>query len=285
MVIPVFFAASLASRAVVVWADQGAMEASSWIRHSGRLAIGLGAVAVVAVLTAGSIDRLASWVAPVGRAVVGALAWTVAQLLRPIFWAFERANLDTQGAADLLDRIRRSSQEASRAAADRADPHGGGGGFARVVGFLFLVGVTAVAIMLFRRFRATPSRAISPLDAPADASATVLPAGDASGGQPPTLAAPRAPSADAVRRAYAEALDALEASGEAKPPDATPAEFAREVSARHPVVAEDFGALTRAYEDVRYGAATLTKGAVEAVERHRRSLVATVRRLPPPAEA
>jgi hypothetical protein len=139
--------------------------------------------------------------------------------------------------------------------------------------------------MLFRRFRATPSRAISPLDAPADASATVLPAGDASGGQPPTLAARRAPSADAVRRAYAEALDALEASGEAKPPDATPAEFAREVSARHPVVAEDFGALTRAYEDVRYGAATLTKGAVEAVERHRRSLVATVRRLPPPAEA
>ena len=102
MVIPVFFAASLASRAVVVWADQGAMEASSWIRHSGRLAIGLGAVAVVAVLTAGSIDRLASWVAPVGRAVVGALAWTVAQLLRPVFWAFERANVDTQGAADLF---------------------------------------------------------------------------------------------------------------------------------------------------------------------------------------
>ena len=267
VVIPVFFAASLASRGVVVWADQGAVEASSWIRHSGRLAIGLGAVAVVAVLTAGSIDRLASLVAPVGRAVVGALAWTVAQLLRPVFWAFERADLDTQGAAD------------------RADPHGGGGGFARVVGFLFLVGVTAVAITLFRRFRATPSRAISPLDAPADASATVLPAGDPSGGQPPTRAARRAPSADAVRRAYADALDALEASGEPKPPDATPGEFARDVSARHPVVAEDFGALTRAYEDVRYGAATLASDAVEAVERHRRSLVAAVRRLPPPAEA
>ena len=58
-----------------------------------------------------------------------------------------------------------------------------------------------------------------------------------------------------------------------------------EVSARHPVVAEDFGALTRAYEDVRYGAATLANDAVAAVERHRRSLVAAVRRLPPPAEA
>ena len=285
LVIPVFFAASLASRAVVVWADQGAVEASSWIRHSGRLALGLGAVALVAVLTAGSIDRLASWVAPVGRAVVGALAWTVAQLARPIFWAFERADLDTQGAEDLLERIRRSSQGAGRAAADRADPHGAGGGFARVVGFLFLVGVTAVAIMLFRRFRATPSRAISPLDAPADASATVLPADDRPAGEPPSRAARRAPSTDAVRRAYADALDALEARGEPKPPDATPAEFAREVSARHPVVAEDFGALTRAYEDVRYGAATLANDAVAAVERHRRSLVAAVRRLPPPAEA
>jgi hypothetical protein len=50
-------------------------------------------------------------------------------------------------------------------------------------------------------------------------------------------------------------------------------------------VAEDFGALTRAYEDVRYGAATLANDAVAAVERHRRSLVAAVRRLPPPAEA
>ena len=104
---------------------------------------------------------------------------------------------------------------------------------------------------------------------------------EAAGHRPPV----RPPSADAVRRAYADALDALEASGEAKPSDATPAEFAREVSARHPVVAEDFGALTRAYEDVRYGAATLTKGAIEAVEHHRRSLVAAVRRLPPPTEA
>jgi hypothetical protein len=285
LVIPVFFSASLASRAVVVWADQGSVEASSWIRRSGRLAIGLGAVAVVAVVTAGSIDRLATWVAPVGRAAVAALAWTVAQLARPIFWAFDRADLDTEGAADLLDRIRRSTQEARRAAADRADPNGGGGGLARVVGFLFLVGITALAIRLVRRLRASPSREISPLDTPADAAAAPLAQEAEPTGRSPSRGSRRLRSDDAVRRAYAEVLDALGARGLPTPPDATPAEFAREVAASHPDVAEDFGALTSAYEDVRYGAASLTKGAVDAVERHRRSLVAAVRRLPPPAEA
>lgn len=281
VVVPLFFAASLASRAAVVWTDQDPTAASSWNRRSGKLAVGLGAVAVAALLAGGAIDRLAAWVAPVGRAILAILVWVVSQLARPLIWAVEKTGIDTESATDLLDRIRRGTQEASRAALDRKDPQGGGGGGARVVALLFLVAFAAMAIRLFRGLRASPSRAISPFDAPAEASTSPVP-DDETPTQERARRGRRLRPADAVRRAYADALDALDSSGLSKPPNATPAEFAREVATQHPSVAEDFSELTTAYEDVRYGAATLTEGAAEAVERNRRSILSAARSLPPP---
>ena len=286
MVIPVFFAASLASRAVVVWADQGAVEASSWIRHSGRLAIGLGAVAVVAVLTAGSIDRLASWVGAGGSRgrrsagldggpapASGLLGLRAGQRRHPGCRRSVGSDPTQQpGGQPRRRRSRRSTRGWRRVRPRRGVPVPGRGHGRR-------------------------DHALSPV--PGDPLARDL-AARCSRGCLGDGAARRRP----IRRAATEPGGPVERlqptrCGAPTPMPWTPSKPAASRSRRMPrppsspvrcrpvtrSVAEDFGALTRAYEDVRYGAATLTKGAVEAVERHRRSLVATAHRLPPPAEA
>jgi hypothetical protein len=150
---------------------------------------------------------------------------------------------------------------------------------------VFLVGFTWLAITVFRRIRAAPSRATSPLDTPAAGVISTPHGGDDVSPDAPAMRGRRRRSEDAVRRAYGEVLDAFSANGLVKPGDLTPAEFAGVVAGRHPEVAEAFGALTRTYEDVRYGAANLPQEALATVDALRRSLLATVRRLPPPAEA
>jgi hypothetical protein len=72
--------------------------------------------------------------------------------------------------------------------------------------------------------------------------------------------------ADAVRRLYAETLFALATLELRKEPALTPAEFAPEVAATFPGCAEDFGALTRAYEDVRYGGLRLDRDRLRRLE-------------------
>jgi hypothetical protein len=284
VVVPLFFAASLASRAAVVWRDQRTTATSPWRQRSGMLAAGLGGIAVAALLLGGTIDRLATWVAPVGHAALEMLVWGISQLARPLIWAVGKAGVDTEGARELLDQIRGSTREATRVALDRGDPRGGGGGLARVVALLFLVAFAAIAIRLFRRLRATPSRAISPLDAPVDASTSPV-HDDGTPTEERERRGRRLPPADAVRRAYADVLDALDSSGLPKPPNATPAEFALEVASQHPSVAEDFSDLTRAYEAVRYGAEVLAEGSLEIVERDRRSILGATKLLPPPRGA
>jgi hypothetical protein len=59
--------------------------------------------------------------------------------------------------------------------------------------------------------------------------------------------------ADTVRRWYAESLVALEDRGVEKAAARTPAEFLGEVRSAFPTGGTAFEALTRAYEDVRYG--------------------------------
>ena len=63
--------------------------------------------------------------------------------------------------------------------------------------------------------------------------------------------------ADTVRRWYAEALLVLERLGLPKPPSRTPGEYLRDVTSSFPECAPGFTALTRAYEDVRYGSMRL----------------------------
>jgi hypothetical protein len=84
--------------------------------------------------------------------------------------------------------------------------------------------------------------------------------------------------ADRVRRCYAEVLLALERRGLAKEGSLTPAEFAPIVAETYPWTREGFGALTRAYEDVRYGAVRLGEPELRDLDRHHRELLQALRR-------
>jgi hypothetical protein len=75
--------------------------------------------------------------------------------------------------------------------------------------------------------------------------------------------------ADTVRRWYAEALLALEGLGLAKGPSRTPGEFLRDVTGAFPECAAGFTALTRAYEDVRYGSMRFDANRLESLEANR----------------
>ena len=87
--------------------------------------------------------------------------------------------------------------------------------------------------------------------------------------------------ADRVRRWYAEILLALERRGVEKEPAHTPGEFASAVTGIYPECGGSFLAITRAYEDVRYGAARLDRDALRDLDGHHRSVLAAIRKRPP----
>jgi hypothetical protein len=59
----------------------------------------------------------------------------------------------------------------------------------------------------------------------------------------------------------------------AKEPSLTPAEFVPVVAAEFPQCADDFGALTRSYQHVRYGNIRLDRGEVRELEFRQRRLL------------
>jgi len=73
----------------------------------------------------------------------------------------------------------------------------------------------------------------------------------------------------------------LERRGLAKPDSRTPGEHLQDVARSFPESAAGFTALTRAYEDVRYGAARLDRDALRDLNGHHRSVLAAIRKRPP----
>ena len=126
----------------------------------------------------------------------------------------------------------------------------GGGWLNRVLGVVLLAAVSA---LLFRLVRRRPRETISP-------SERRRPAAELRRRSPPARrrAGPRVRRrelpAQTVRRWYAEALLLLEGRGVPKPHWETPAGYADAVRAAFPGSRIGFETLTRAYEEVRYGA-------------------------------
>jgi hypothetical protein len=90
--------------------------------------------------------------------------------------------------------------------------------------------------------------------------------------------------ADTVRRWYAEALLLLERKGLTKPPSGTPGEYLREVTTAFPESGVGFTALTRAYEDVRYGSLALDRASLDRLDVHRTMAMEALKRAELPAE-
>ncbi len=191
---------------------------------------------------------------------------------RPLFWLAEQLNIDPERFREALARLRRSVGQAR----NRTELHPlGASPWQRIVGLLVFV---AIGYGIYRLLRRT-----HPQVAFDRRSREPGVAGEAEVANVPLDPPPRwrfRPElpAEAVRRLYAETLLDLRGRSLSKDPSLTPAEFAPQVAAAFPDGAEDFRALTRAYEDVRYGGLRLGRDRVRDLEVRQRRLLAVLRK-------
>jgi hypothetical protein len=271
----------LASRATTVWSGgdgelEGAVR-STWIRRaalaSGALVVAMAAVVVLAV-RGGVFDRIGAWLAPVADALVSFLAFVLSQAARPIFWLIDRLGIDPDRVREFFEQLRRGGL------GDLPEGPGEGGAvWQRVLGLLVFVAIGYAIFRAIRRFRPEaggPRPGFRPAGTVAEhpLEPEVPP--------PPRPRLRREPPADRVRRWYGETLEALRVRGLAKEPWLTPAEFEPQIASAFPAVATEFAALTRAYEDVRYGNLRVDPPGLERLEQGQRRLLRAVRERPSP---
>jgi Domain of unknown function (DUF4129) len=268
-IIPIFFVCALASRATTVWTGGAVTDLDdrvrgAWIRRAIVATIGLVAVMAVAVglsIRGGLFDRVGRALTPVADALVSFLGWALGQASRPFFWLVDRFGIDPGAVREFFERLREGGL-GDRAREQVARPDAAL--WQRLLGLAVFLLVGYAIVRAIRRLRPRLGADERPTGG---ARVRERALGDAD--EPPPVA-PRVRHelpADAVRRWYAESLIALEGRGVPKPAAATPTEFVGLASAAYPAGADDHAALTRAYEDVRYGSLRLGDVELGALER------------------
>jgi len=263
-----FFLFSMASRAasIRIATPIGQVRgAGRRLRVAGLSVAVLGASLGAAVALGGKhglLRGLGRLVLAVILPVLGFLALIVARvLLVPLDWIFGKLNIDLSGVRNAMTRllVRGQPQEA-----------GGTPWVLRLVGLAALVLVAIVLVRIVTRLWA-PEEDVGEAEEPELPAMPVV-------RRSRRRRKPRAPRlelpADTVRRWYAEALLALERTGIPKPPSWTPAEYLVEVRRSIPECGAGFAALTRSYEEVRYGNRTYGKDALKVLEPHRVDVMA-----------
>jgi hypothetical protein len=259
-----FFAGSLASRAASVWlANRPEAKRPQVARaHPHRsavvllgilgVALGIGVALGVpggpAQISGGFIYQ---WVA-LGIAFVAGLLATV--LLPILSWAlgFINVSIHAQAVKDTIQQIKPDQ-----------NPAAGGAPIERIIGGIVFVLILLLLLRAIRRqWKLLQPEDPGPEHEPEPQRDYV----------PRLRRRPRGPRfrrempVDTIRRWYAEALLALERLGLPKPPSRTPGEYLPEVARAFPESARGFTALTRAYEQVRYGSVALDRDAVGRLE-------------------
>jgi hypothetical protein len=278
-IVPVFFVASLSSRASTVWTSGGVHDLdehvrAAWIRRAASstlVLLGAMAAAVTLTVRGGVFDRLGTALTPVADAVATFVGYVLGQAARPFFWLVDRLGIDPRAVRDFFERLRRGGlgrhlrEQVQRPEAAL---------WQRVLGLVVFLAIAYAVFRLIRRARPT----LSADDRQPRGVETV--AGElAEDRVPAAIARVRAElPADAVRRWYAETLLALARRRITKDPSLTPTEFAPVLGAAYPACARDFAALTHAYEDVRYGGLRIDRAGLEALEHSANRVLATVRR-------
>jgi hypothetical protein len=272
--IPVFFSASLWSRAITVWheSDADPVDARPWLdRIFGVVAAYVVGVLLVAAgaLRGGVFERLGSVLAPFAAVVRTVVGFVLELVLRPVFWLLSRFQVDTETWQRFLEGVRRGRQGTSRLP---ASPEAVGGSIARILGFVLFCLLAWSVTRALRRMRwsegtSSPGSETIPIVRAPLLGVVVPHIGRRRRNLPD----------DRVRRWYAEALLALERSGFGKEPSLTPAEFAREVGRTIPELDAHFDPLTRAYEEVRYGNLRADDEAIRDLRAHHRSLLEGLR--------
>jgi len=277
LIVPLFFVAALASRASTVWTSGGAGELDDevravWIR---RAVIATGALVVAMLVAAGLsarggvFDRVGAWLTPAANAIAAFLAWGLSQAARPVFWLVDQFGIDPDRVREFFESLR---EGAARRAAARGGEIGEPAAWQRLLALIIFAAIGYAIVRAIRRFR-PPAGGLEP--------ATGVPGGIAESALEPDEATVRPrfrrePPADAVRRMYAEALDALLRRDIAKDPWQTPAEFAPTVAEAFPSCADEFVELTHAYEDVRYGNLRLEGDAIGRLQAGQRRITAAL---------
>ena len=261
-VVVLFFLGSLASRAASVWlANRPAQvgPGSSLARPHRSLIVVLGTLGAVMALALalggphGAFEVSGGFVYGLLAKVILAMGWVVAELLlRPLYWLLTKAHVSAEGISRAAARIR----------AIRPATTGKGGGpslVERVIGLLLFAGMFLLLLTTIRRRWSLLSEAGARRPGePTPDRASIL----SRRARKRTPRLRRELPADMVRRWYAEALLTLERLGLAKPPSRTPGEYLSDVTRAFPDCAPGFTALTRAYEDVRYGSVRMEPAAL-----------------------
>ena len=282
LVVPTFFVASLASRASTVWTSGGVHDLdervrAAWIRRAvlATLAlVGAMAIAVILSVRGGLFDRVGRALTPAANAFASFIGWALGQAARPLFWLVDRLGIDPRAVREFFERLRRGGL-GDEARGQLARPEAAL--WQRLLGLFVFVLLGYAVYRVIRRAR--PS--LGPQEGPGSAiaiSETTLPEEPSEAGA--SRLRPELPS-DAVRRWYAETLLALERRRISKAPSLTPAEFVPEVERAYPACAVDFLALTRAYEDVRYGSLRLEGDALATLGRRAKHVLETTKRTDP----
>ncbi|HZD81027.1 MAG TPA: DUF4129 domain-containing protein [Actinomycetota bacterium] len=281
-IVPLFFAASLASRAAIVWTSDPSGDLSDptragWLRRALALIGALAATMVAAIglgVRGGLLERIGGMTQTVVGGVAAGLAYLMAQLARPIFWLVDRLHVDPSRARSLLRSFREHVSNLDRSHAAWS----GGSPVERILGLLAFALLVLVLIAFVRRLRPAPNSARQPVGQPGTVTSEPI---EPQGTTPaPSPRSRRAPPAEAVRRWYAETLELLRRRELDKEPSLTPAEFAAQVAAALPVCAASFAELTRAYEDVRYGHRSIPEPRLSEVAAAHRSLARILAREP-----
>jgi hypothetical protein len=275
---PVFVSASLASRAATIWSDPqvGPPERARWRARIRLGALGFAAVVVgtaAAAIRGGVWERLGVVVAPAAALVIDLLLLVLQAILRPVFWLVQRVHLHPRAAQALLRRLRASTGRR----AHFTPGHGGAGPLiGRILGLAVVAAIAWLSYRVLRRFRPPAEGASDDITGlPRIAHAPIVEGERGVGGRRRTEL-----PADAVRRWYAEVLLALRRRDLAKEPSATPAEYLGEVRRSYPGLGDNLELLTRAYEDVRYGALRLDPRSLRELDARHRAVLRELRRAP-----
>jgi hypothetical protein len=266
VIVPLFFAAALASRAATVWTTSGSAELdervrAAWIRRAALatgLLVGTMAASVTFSVRGGVFDRVGAWIAPAANAFASLLAWTLSQVVRPIFWLVDRLGIDPDRVREFFEDLRDNAARAAQEAGTSEGPTV----WQRILGFVAFAAIGYALFRVIRRFK--PRGGGAEPERPAPSSATVSALEEESLPSGPRLR--RELPADKVRRWYAETLGTLRSREVLKEAWQTPAEFVPTVAEAFPACAAPFAELTRAYEDVRYGGIRLAGDRLERLE-------------------
>jgi hypothetical protein len=282
VLVPLFVVSSLASRAATVWNEPG-VEPSDRVRWRARFRLGSPVYVATLLMIAAAAIRGGVWqqlgliVAPIGRLVVDVVLLVIEVILRPIFWLVERVHLHPQAAERFLRQLRRNTPRSARFTPGAA---GVGPLVGRLLGLAVILAIAYGTYRVLRRLR-------PPTEAPDPDVAGLAPVTASS---LETRADPGARRrvelpADAVRRWYAEVLLALGRRDLLKEPSTTPGEFLGQVRRSYPALGDDLAALTKAYEDVRYGALRLDSASLRDLEGRQRAVLRELKRATGPEPA